>query len=148
VLNLKKKPIREDIETFLSFGTYQTGRRPLKPEGLDARLEQFVKEGQSWIRLCAEVWFSSQDMLIEEGTGSLSPDDLAERYENAIVVARWVAGCAKAAEAKLTKGKELTAQKQEVVRLAQRPGGREQFQSPDASAPSDQDDEDLGPYFS
>ena len=145
---LKSKPTRDDIETFIALGTCQTGRRPMKPKGLDHRLEQFVKEGERWMRLCAEVWFPHDDQLIEEGTGALTPDDLAERYESAIVIARWVAGCAKLAEAKLTKGKKLTAQKQEDVGLAQRPAGQEHDQRPEAKSPKDQNDEHLGPYFS
>ncbi len=109
---MKAKPTLDDIRTFLATGTSQPGRRPKKPKGVEARLEQLAKESDAWVRLCAEVWFPADEPLIEEAIGAGNISDVAERYDEAIACVRWVAGCAKVAEEKLKVGKEKAKGKQ------------------------------------
>jgi hypothetical protein len=119
----------------------------LKPKGLAKRLDQFVKEGDRWMRLCAEVWFSQSDPLIEEGTSSQYPAGLLERYEEAIVTARWIAEFAKLAEEKLNAGKSESARKRDEVKAGQASNSEELVRQPEiesAPAPGDEEAQQLG----
>jgi hypothetical protein len=104
----KKKPNRAAVLATLGEQP-QTGRKPKRPEKLDARLDQLIKECDRWLRLFREAWFNPGSPHIQLAIGATEQKDLLRRYDEAIEVMQWIAASAEVAEEKLKEGRQQAA---------------------------------------
>lgn len=106
-----KKLTANDVSKSLGADKTQTGRKPKRPKGLVARLEQLNKEADSWLRLFREVWFDPSDPIIADAVGSSELSDLSEVYNDALEKMRWISASAEFAQQKLEQGKAKAKKK-------------------------------------
>jgi len=106
----KKKPTKQDA--LHNLGPHaQTGRKPKKPATIDARLDQLIKDSESWNRQVREAWFDPGDPLIEDGIGATICQNLPDFYADAIETIQWLRLYAEIAEEKLRQGKRKAEKK-------------------------------------
>ncbi|MCY2987855.1 MAG: hypothetical protein NTY19_08345 [Planctomycetota bacterium] len=103
----KRNPKADDVYTFRHYKWPKSGPRPSAPATLEGRLDQLLHESEAWLRKFSQVWFRANDPVIEIAKGTAdNPEELAERYDEAIATMQWIAACAKAAQPILKAGKE------------------------------------------
>jgi len=96
----KKKLTANDVSKSLGVNHSLTGRKPQHPKAVDERLEQLIKESESWLRLAREVWFNPGEPLIADARGATELPQLSLHYDDAIESMRWI-------EASATYGLEI-----------------------------------------
>lgn len=107
----KKRITASDVKRMLGEDKSATGRKPIRPKGVDGRLDQLRKQNDSWFRLFCEVWFNPSDPLIELAVGASELPDLCESYDAAIESMQWIAASALYAGELLEKGKAAATKK-------------------------------------
>ena len=100
-----------DVKTILGVDSSLTGRKPKRPKQVDGRLDQLVKESETWMRLFGEVWFNPDDPLIELAIGASELPNLGQSYDDAVKQMRMIEACAAYAQKALKKGKSEAIRK-------------------------------------
>lgn len=82
----KKNPTPDNIYAAFSHREKQPGRGIKGPDDAQGRLEELIKDSETWMRRCDEIWFFTGSPLIEDAAGAAQLPNLPELYDEAIAV--------------------------------------------------------------